>query len=74
MAGISVGGCKPNFKSFLNPNDVQLKNLEDGISILFDNTIKGIKFFFTHAVMDKPAKAYDKKTITFNSPHRLNKK
>ena len=61
LAGISIGGCKPNFKSLLNPNVIQLNKLEYGISISFANPIKDVKFFFIHAVMDKPAKAYDKK-------------
>jgi len=40
LAGISIGGCKPNFKSFLNPNVIQLKKLEYGISISLANPIK----------------------------------
>ena len=34
-----------------------LKNLELGIKIIFEDTSNEIKFFLTHAVMDKPAKA-----------------
>ena len=57
LVGISFGDCKPNFESFLNPIVMQLKKLEYGIQISFAVTIKDIKFFLTHAVMDKPAKA-----------------
>ena len=57
LAGLSVGDCKPNFESFLNPIIMQLKKLEYGISISFADAIIDIKFFLTHAVMDKPAKA-----------------
>jgi hypothetical protein len=55
--GLSVGDSKPNFDSFLHPIVVQLKKLEYGIDVPFDDITKEIKFFLTHAVMDKPAKS-----------------
>ena len=55
--GFSVGDTKPNFDVFLNPIVIQLKRLELGIKINFQDTSKEINFFLFAAVMDKPAKS-----------------
>ncbi len=58
--GLSVVDSKPNFDSFLQqPIVVQLKNLEYGIDVPFNDIIKEIKNYLTHTVivMDKPAKS-----------------
>jgi hypothetical protein len=55
--GLSVGDARPNFESFLNPIVISLKKLELGTNISFKDMCKEIKFYLTHAVMDKPAKS-----------------
>jgi hypothetical protein len=54
---LSVGDSKPDFEIFLNPIVIQLKKLELGININFNDLTKEIKFFLFAAVMDKPAQS-----------------
>ena len=71
--GLSVGDAKPNFESFLNPIIISLKKLEMGTEISFKDKTIDIKFFLTHAVMDKPAKAAVLKMISSTGFHGCTK-
>ena len=57
LVALSVGDFKPNFDLFLNPVIINLKKIELGIKIKFNDTLKEIKFFLVAGVFDKPAKS-----------------
>ncbi|RMZ98668.1 hypothetical protein BpHYR1_010421 [Brachionus plicatilis] len=62
VAGLWVSKYKPNFHFFLKPIINQLKILKNGL-VIGD---KILRFFLTHGVFDKPARAAILNTVQYN--------